>query len=136
MHINVFYFARMGSKTEIVRQRIEESKIPYVRVAEKIGVPVRTLYWKFDHDKLNWDIILKIGKAIFHDFRKDFPELKKLMLEPVGPYNSKKTKEEYAMEMDELKDELLRAYRMINDLRAEIKKYADKLSSLGASLDE
>ena len=136
MHINVSYFTRMGSKTEIVRQRIEESKIPYVRVAEKIGVPVRTLYWKFDHDKLNWDIILKIGKAIFHDFRKDFPELKKLMLEPVGPYNSKKTKEEYAMEMDELKDELLRAYRMINDLRAEIKKYSDKLSSLGASLDE
>ena len=123
----MIYFASMSSKTEIVRQRIEESKIPYVRVAEKIGVPVRTLYWKFDHDKLNWDIILTIGKAIFHDFRKDFPELKKLMQEPVGPYNSQKTKEEYAMEMDELKDELLKAYRMINDLRAENKRLSDRL---------
>ena len=117
----------MSSKTEIVRQRIEESKIPVVRVAEKIGVPVRTLYWKFNNDKLDWDIILKIGKAIFHDFKKDFPELKKLMQEPMGPYNSKKTMEEYAMEMDELKDELLRAYRMINDLRAENKKLSDRL---------
>lgn len=117
----------MSSKTEIVRQRIEESKIPVVRVAEKIGVPVRTLYWKFNNDKLDWDIILKIGKAIFHDFKKDFPELKKLMQEPMGPYNSKKTMEEYAMEMDELKDELLRAYRMINDLRTENKKLSDRL---------
>ena len=117
----------MSSKTEIVRQRISESKIPVVRVAEKIGVPVRTLYWKFNHDKLDWDIILNIGKAIFHDFKKDFPELKKLMQEPVGPYNSQKTKEEYAMEMDELKNELLKAYRTINDLRAENKKLIERL---------
>lgn len=127
MHDNTLSFANMSSKTEIVRQRIEESKIPVVRVAEKIGVPVRTLYWKFNNDKLDWDIILKIGKAIFHDFKKDFPELKKLMQEPMGPYNSKKTMEEYAMEMDELKDELLRAYRMINDLRTENKKLSDRL---------
>ena len=118
----------MSSKSDIVKQRIEESKIPKKRVAEKIGVPVRTLYWKFSHDKLDWDIILKIGKAIFHDFKQDFPELKKLMQEPIGPYDSKKTKEEYAMEMDELKDELLKAYRTINDLRAEIKKLTERLS--------
>ena len=117
----------MGSKTEIVRQRIEESQIPFVRVAQKIGMPVRTLYWKFTHDKLDWDVILKIGKAIFHDFRKDFPELKKLTQEPVGPYDSQKTKEEYAMETEELKDELLKAYRLINELRAENKKLSDRL---------
>ena len=117
----------MSSKTQIVRQRIKESKIPIVRVAEKIGVPVRTLYWKFNHDRLDWDIVLKIGKVIFHDFRKDFPELKRLMQEPVGPYNSQKTIEEYALELDELKDELLKAYRMINDLRAENKKLSDQL---------
>ncbi len=97
-----------------------------VRVAEKINVPVRTLYWKFNHDKLDWDIILKIGKAIFYDFRKDFPELKKLMQEPVGPYNSQKTKEELARELDELKDELLKAYRIINELRAENKRLSDQ----------
>ena len=117
----------MGSRTEIVRQRIEESQIPFIRVAQKISMPVRTLYWKFTHDKLDWDVILKIGKAIFHDFRKDFPELKKLTQEPVGPYDSQKTKEEYAMETEELKDELLKAYRLINELRAENKKLSDRL---------
>ncbi len=60
---------------EIVEKAIRLSGIGITDVAKEIGYSRTHMYVFFDDPDLGVDIIIKIGKAIKHDFRKEFPEL-------------------------------------------------------------
>lgn len=80
---------------QIVKKRIEESNIHVTTIARTIGYNRTRFYAWYDNESLPYDIILKIGKVIHWDFRKDFPELfidaSAVVEEPFVPYEAGKS---------------------------------------------
>jgi len=66
----------MTHKGEIVRSVIDKLHIPIQRVADATNLSRRQMYNIFSNHNLNDETILKIGKAINHDFSEEFPSLK------------------------------------------------------------
>jgi hypothetical protein len=69
------FLLSMKHRGEIVEKAITQSNVPISAIARAIGYDRRSIYNFFDNPDLSLDIIVKIGKAINYDFRKDFPEL-------------------------------------------------------------
>lgn len=60
---------------KIVWKAIEESGLTLTKIIKASKVPKSTFYRIKDQIQPKLDHIIKIGKAIGHDFSKDFPEL-------------------------------------------------------------
>jgi hypothetical protein len=60
---------------EIVQKAVRASNMTLAAIARQIGYDRTSLYNFFLNPELPFDIIIKIGKVIHYDFRKDFPEL-------------------------------------------------------------
>ena len=67
----------MKHRGEIIKKAIEDSGLSVVKVASLSGVPRATIYTIFDQDNPKLDHVIKIGKALRHDFSESFPELSK-----------------------------------------------------------
>jgi hypothetical protein len=78
MKHNVLDICRMANKVhrgEIVEAAIRQSGISFTDVAKAIGYNRSYLYTLWDNPDLSYDIIIKVGKAIKHDFRPDFQDM-------------------------------------------------------------
>ena len=65
----------MKHRGEIVEKAVRESGYSITRLAQKLGVSRRHIYNIFESNKVDWEIILRIGDIIKYDFSKDFKEL-------------------------------------------------------------
>ena len=68
----------MVHKGEIIEKAVRESGISITELAKRIGKSRRHIYNLFNNSNIEWEIIITIGKAIRHDFSKDFSDLEKL----------------------------------------------------------
>lgn len=66
----------MIHRGEIVEKVIREEAYSITKLAGKLGRSRRHIYNMFENNKLNWDVIEKIGEIINYDFSKKFDELK------------------------------------------------------------
>jgi len=78
---------------EIVEKAIRLSGMSLTDVAKEIGYSRTHMYVLLDNPDMPVDIIVDIGKAIKHDFRKDLPELfitdpSQMVQEPSPEYSS------------------------------------------------
>lgn len=78
---------------EIVKSIVDKSDFTYTKLASQIGVSRPTIYRYFENDELDFEVIIKIGAAIGHDFVSDFPEMSMYMTsyvrENIAEYQSK-----------------------------------------------
>jgi hypothetical protein len=80
----------MQHRGNIVEKRIRESGYSIKHVAAQLNVIRQTLYNWFEIHDLDPHKILRVGKAIGHDFTKDFPALydpQLLLSEPQAHYD-------------------------------------------------
>lgn len=68
----------MVHKGEIIEKAVRGSGISITELGKRIGKSRRHIYNIFNSTSVNWEMILKIGKAIHYDFTKDFKDLEKL----------------------------------------------------------
>jgi lambda repressor-like predicted transcriptional regulator len=61
---------------EIIKQAIEDSGIKLTKVVKDTGIKKSTLFSLFHQVNPKLEYIIKIGKAIKHDFGQEIPELK------------------------------------------------------------
>lgn len=66
----------MTHKGEIVRTTVDKTGIPIQRIADFTQLSRRQMYNIFGNHNVKDETILKIGKAINHDFSEEFPALK------------------------------------------------------------
>jgi hypothetical protein len=60
---------------EIIEKVIRESGYSITTIAQKLGKSRRWMYLLFDNPNVPIDLILQIGKIIYHDFSLEFPEI-------------------------------------------------------------
>jgi hypothetical protein len=65
----------MLHRGEIIEKTIRESGYSITTIAQKLGRSRRWMYLLFDNPNVPIDLILKIGKIIYHDFSIEFPEV-------------------------------------------------------------
>lgn len=68
----------MSHKGEIIEKIVRNVKIPMQRVADLSNLSRKQIYNLFTMPEIAPETILKLGKAINHDFSQEFPEIKKL----------------------------------------------------------
>lgn len=61
---------------DVVAKAVKNSNFTIKFLAEKLEISRNTVYNKFKEHDLSYDLILKIGDIIKHDFSMDFPEMK------------------------------------------------------------
>ena len=87
----------MEHRGEIIEQAIRKSGYPITKVADKIGKSRRWMYLMFDNPSVSYEVIIKIGKIIHHDFSKEIAELKTnipgIFMESPEPYGNAKDKD-------------------------------------------
>lgn len=66
----------MKHKGEILKSRIKESGLAIKLIAERAGISSATIYRLYDVADVSFEHLQKIGKAIKHDFKNDFPEFR------------------------------------------------------------
>ena len=86
----------MIHRGEIVERAVRQSGMTITEVAKRMNKSRRHLYNIFEDPNVSIDVILQIGKIIYHDFTQDLPELKKEVgtleiNEPETPYNDTKS---------------------------------------------
>lgn len=59
---------------QIVERIVRRDRMGISEIARRLNVSRRTLYNWFEIEKLNIDVICKIGFVIGYDFSKEFPE--------------------------------------------------------------
>ena len=78
-------FAYILHRGEIIEKAIRESGYSITIVAQRLGKSRRWMYLLFENTAVSIELILQIGKIIYHDFSLDFPEIiqgKKVTNEP------------------------------------------------------
>jgi hypothetical protein len=65
----------MLHRGEIIEKVIRESGYSITTIAQKLGKSRRWMYLLFDNPTVHIDLILQIGKIIYHDFSLEFPEI-------------------------------------------------------------
>ncbi len=63
-------------KGKVLKQRIEESGVSITRISKISGFSRNTIYLDYERPDVPYEHLAKIGKAIGHDFRRDFPEFR------------------------------------------------------------
>ncbi|RDC65034.1 hypothetical protein [Adhaeribacter pallidiroseus] len=66
----------MIHRGEVVEQKVRNSDMKIVKVAEALAITRNTLYVRFQTPNLDLDFIKRVGKIIHYDFSQDIPELK------------------------------------------------------------
>lgn len=80
----------MQHRGQIVEKRVRESGFSIKHIASQLNIIRQTLYNWFELHDLDPHKILRVGKAIGHDFTKDFPALfdpNLLAEEPINAYS-------------------------------------------------
>ena len=93
-------------------------KVSIAALARNIGYDRTTVYQHFGNDNLDYSIILKYGKALNHDFSREFPEMMDFMSskqEPLTEYNIMTTAEAL-QERDYWKDKYIGLMERYNEL--------------------
>lgn len=78
-------FVVMLHRGEIIEKAIRESGYSITIVAQRLGKSRRWMYLLFENTAVSIELILQIGKIIYHDFNLDFLEIiqgKKVTNEP------------------------------------------------------
>jgi hypothetical protein len=80
----------LKNQGEIIQKEILKTGISVTAVAEKISMSRENLYKIFKRDKVDPYLILRIGKAINHDFSANFrdEEFANLLMEPESEYEN------------------------------------------------
>lgn len=68
----------MAHKGEIIENAVRKTQISITRVAENTKLSRKQIYNIFANPDVSNEVMLKIGKAINHDFSVELPHLKKL----------------------------------------------------------
>lgn len=121
----------MKHRGEIVEKAVRQSGVPISEIARSIGYNRKSMYDFFQKADLGLDIVIQIGKAIRHDFRKDFPELffsdRNEVGEPVEDYKSSADLEECIKERNEWMYKYIDLLEQHNALlKGELQKYFNK----------
>ena len=78
-------FVHMLHRGEVIEKAIRESGYSITTVAQRLGKSRRWMYLLFENPAVSIELILQIGKIIYHDFSLEFPEViqgKKIVKEP------------------------------------------------------
>lgn len=112
----------MEHRGEIVEQAIRKSGYPITKIAEKIGKSRRWMYLMFDNPTVSYEIIIKIGKIINHDFTEEIKALRKHLpsafheeQEVYGNKNAAYWKQKY--------------YDLLEEYNSFLKKYKEDMES-------
>lgn len=65
----------MLHRGEIIEKAIRESGYSITAVAQRLGKSRRWMYFLFDNPVVPLDVILQIGKILYHDFSHEIPEI-------------------------------------------------------------
>ena len=65
----------MLHRGEIIEKAIRESGYSITIVAQRLGKSRRWMYLLFENPTVSIELILQIGKIIYHDFSLEFPEI-------------------------------------------------------------
>ncbi|QIX60904.1 hypothetical protein HER32_06810 [Hymenobacter sp. BT18] len=112
---------------EIVKKVIDESGYTVSWLAGKINRARSQLYVDFQNPLLSIDVILSIGKAIKHDFSKEFREI------PFNPIAAQENAPGYSTAYQQCRDELVEAQRKLIQAMNELEEYRRTFGSLPTS---
>ncbi len=73
--VSFLIFVVMLHRGEIIEKAIRESGYSITTVAQRLGKSRRWMYLLFENPTVSIELILQIGKIIYHDFSLDFPEI-------------------------------------------------------------
>jgi hypothetical protein len=110
----------MLHRGEIIEKVIRESGYSITTIAQKLGKSRRWMYLLFDNPTVHIDLILQIGKIIYHDFSLEFPEIIKnqsILNEPSVSYQ--KTDDNFWKE---------KYFTLLEEYNSLLKKELDKKS--------
>ena len=119
-----------SKKTKLHRGKIlaiavKQSRYTKEKAAQRAEYSRSSYYKHIANPDLDFDILMRYGKAISHDFTEEFPEMPKYLLEdPQETYNKPVTVEELIRERDYWKDkylDLLEKYNRLIEERMEKK---------------
>ncbi len=65
----------MIHRGDIIEKAIRESGYSITAVAQRLGKSRRWMYFLFDNPVVPLDLILQIGKILYHDFSNEIPEI-------------------------------------------------------------
>jgi hypothetical protein len=65
----------MLHRGEIIEKAIRESGYSITSVAQRLGKSRRWMYFLFENPAVPLDLILQIGKILYHDFSHEIPEI-------------------------------------------------------------
>ena len=68
-------FVHMLHRGEVIEKAIRESGYSITTVAQRLGKSRRWMYLLFENPGVSIELILQIGKIIYHDFSLEFPEV-------------------------------------------------------------
>ena len=68
-------FVSMLHRGEVIEKAIRESGYSITTVAQRLGKSRRWMYLLFENPAVSIELILQIGKIIYHDFSLEFPEV-------------------------------------------------------------
>jgi hypothetical protein len=97
----------MIHRGDIIEKAIRESGYSITTVAQRLGKSRRWMYFLFDNPIVPLDVILQIGKILYHDFSEEIPEIiqgKFIVSEPENAINQEDAaywKDKYYQLVDE-----------------------------------
>jgi hypothetical protein len=65
----------MLHRGEIIEKAIRESGYSITAVAQRLGKSRRWMYFLFDNPSVPLELVLQIGKILYHDFSQEIPEI-------------------------------------------------------------
>ncbi len=110
----------MLHRGEIIEKVIRESGYSITTIAQKLGKSRRWMYLLFDNPNVPIDLILQLGKIIYHDFSLEFPEIIKRQ------YVSNEDSKEYQKIDDNFWKE--KYFALLEEYNSLLKKELDKKS--------
>ena len=111
----------VSNKGQILEESIRKSNLSLTKVAEKTGISRRTLYNLFTYDEVEWDVFVKVGQAIGHDFTSDFPLMKNPFRTPLETNNNNNDSEQLKKCNDTLQ-ELMKKHIDLQDAFIKMQK--------------
>jgi hypothetical protein len=96
----------MEHRGEIIEKAIRNSGIPLTSIARKVGKSRQWVYLLFQNPNVSLNVVIQIGKIIYHDFRGEIKGLTSDVNHFHEPYGEKfneeqSWKEKYFLLMEE-----------------------------------
>jgi len=118
-HFKVQFCNMLKHRGEILEKVIREKNVKIVQLARKMGVDRGTIYRHMEDPELSLDYIISYGKALNHDFSREFPELLNVVREPPHEYGAAKSYEEWRDAAEYWKDKYIEILEKYNVLLAQ-----------------